>query len=132
MPAREEQLHALLQRLVDAQRGTVSNESLAFELERTPKISYNELSTRVPDGDTCDVRFHITGGKSNEINIFRPAYANEDVEGLLLRTCKEERIVLAQCHITLNGHAFRVQKGMQVKDLPDDLVRECPFFEIDA
>ena len=132
MPAREEQLHALLQRLVDAQRGTVSNESLAFELERTSKISYNELSTRVPDGDTCDVRFHITGGKSNEIYILRAPYAHEDVEGLLLRTCKEERIVLAQCHITLNGRAFRVQTDMQVKDLPDDLVRECPFFEIDA
>jgi hypothetical protein len=132
MPAREEQLHALLQRLVDAQRGTVSDKSLTFELERTPKVSYNELSTRVLPGGRCDVRFHITWGKNNVVNFLRAPWGYEDVEGLLLRTCKEKDIVLAQCHITLNGHAFHVQKGMQVKDLPDDLVRKCPWFEIDG
>jgi hypothetical protein len=74
----------------------------------------------------------MTGGKSNSIYFLRHPHGNEDVEGLLLRTCKEERIVLAQCHITLNGHTFHVQKDMQVKDLPDDLRKKYPFFEIDA
>ena len=131
MPAREEQLHALLQRLVDAQRGTVSNKSLTFELERTPKI-YNELSTRVLEGGRCDVLFYITGGKSNLIHFLRAPNGDEDVEGLLLRTCKEEHIVLAQCHVTLNGHTFHVQKDKHVKDLPDDLGKQCPWFEIYA
>ena len=132
MPARELELRALLQRLVDAQRATVSNKSLTFELERTPKISYNELSTRVrPDG-RCYVKVHITGGKSRLVYSGRAPYADDDVEELLLRECKEQGLVLAQCRITLNGHAFHVRKGMQVKDLPDDLAKECPFFEIYA
>ena len=48
----------------------------------------------------------------------------------MLRTCKEENMVLSQCHITLNGKAFHLQKDMQVKDLADDLVKKFPFFKI--
>jgi hypothetical protein len=111
MAARQEQLHALLHRLVDA---------------------HNEVSTRVLPGGRCDVLFYMTGGKSNMVHFLRAPYGDDDVEGLLLRTCKQQDIVLAQCHITLNGHTFHVQKDMQVKDLPDDLQKKCPFFEIDA
>lgn len=120
-------LNSLLARLKECK---LSNKSLAFELERTPKISYNELSTRVLPGDTCDVLFHMTGGKSNSIYFLRHPHGNEDVEGLLLRTCKEENMVLSQCHKTLNGKAFHLQKDMQVKDLADDLVKKFPFFKI--